>query len=117
MIEHPEAERVDPIAGDVHAVRRDSRERYGARKIKCVLASWRPLWGVVPFSWTVIRGGDGHGEVHEGTAATRGRVVCEIRVLRGGCDPRAGVSQPGGVAHVAPGLARRTGDGRVLAAW
>jgi putative transposase len=43
MIEHPEAERVDPIAGDVHAVRRDSRERYGARKIKCVLASWRPL--------------------------------------------------------------------------
>ena len=48
--------------------------------------------GVVPFSWTVIRGGDGHGEVHEGTAATRGRVVCEIRVLRGGCDPRAGVS-------------------------
>lgn len=73
--------------------------------------------GVVPFSWTVIRGGDGHGEVHEGTAATRGRVVCEIRVLRGGCDPRAGVSQPGGVAHVAPGLARRTGDGRVLAAW
>ena len=29
MIEHPEAERVDPIAGDVHAVRRDSRERYG----------------------------------------------------------------------------------------
>lgn len=74
-------------------------------------------WGVVPFSWTVIRGGDGHGEVHEGTAATRGRVVCEIRGLRGGCDPRAGVSQPGGVAHVAPGLARRTGDGRVLAAW
>lgn len=37
--------------------------------------------------------------------------------LRGGCDPRAGVSQPGGVTHVAPGLARRTGDGRVLAAW
>lgn len=37
MIEHPEAERVDPIAGDVHAVRRDSRERYGARKIKAAL--------------------------------------------------------------------------------
>lgn len=37
MIEHPEAERVDPIAGDVHAVRRDSRERYGARKIKVAL--------------------------------------------------------------------------------
>lgn len=37
MIEHPEAERVDPIAGDVHAVRRDGRERYGARKIKAAL--------------------------------------------------------------------------------
>ncbi|WP_416241034.1 IS3 family transposase [Bifidobacterium pseudocatenulatum] len=37
MIEHPEAERVDPIAGDVHAVWRDSHERYGARKIKAAL--------------------------------------------------------------------------------
>lgn len=37
MIEHPEAERVDPIAGDVHAVRRDSHERYGAGKIKASL--------------------------------------------------------------------------------
>lgn len=37
MIEHPEAERVDPIAGDVHAIWRDSHERYGARKIKTAL--------------------------------------------------------------------------------
>ena len=37
MIEHPEAGRVDPIAGDVHAVRRDGHERYGARKIKAAL--------------------------------------------------------------------------------
>ena len=37
MIEHPETERVDPIAGDVRAVWRDSRERYGARKIKAAL--------------------------------------------------------------------------------
>ncbi|MGJ0786497.1 IS3 family transposase [Bifidobacterium pseudocatenulatum] len=37
MIEHPEAERVDPIAGDVHAIWRDSHERYGARKIKGAL--------------------------------------------------------------------------------
>ncbi len=37
MIEHPEAERVDPIAGDVHAIWRDSHERYGARKIKVAL--------------------------------------------------------------------------------
>lgn len=37
MIEHPEAERVDPIAGDVHAVRCDSHERCGAGKIKAAL--------------------------------------------------------------------------------
>ena len=37
MIEHPEAGRVDPIAGDVHAVRRDSHERCGARRIKAAL--------------------------------------------------------------------------------
>ena len=37
MIGHPEAERVDPIAGDVRAVRRDGHERYGARKIKAAL--------------------------------------------------------------------------------
>ena len=37
MIEHPEAERVDPIAGDVHAVRRDGHERCGAGKIKAAL--------------------------------------------------------------------------------
>ena len=38
MTGHPETERVDPVAGDVRAVRRDSRERYGARKIKAALA-------------------------------------------------------------------------------
>ena len=37
MIEHPEAGRVDPIAGDVHAIWRDGHERYGARKIKAAL--------------------------------------------------------------------------------
>ena len=37
MTGHPEAERADPIAGDVRAVRRDGRERYGARKIKAAL--------------------------------------------------------------------------------
>ena len=37
MIEHPGTEHVDPIAGDVRAVRRDSRERHGARKIKAAL--------------------------------------------------------------------------------
>lgn len=34
MTGHLGTERVDPIAGDVRAVRRDSRGRYGARKIK-----------------------------------------------------------------------------------
>lgn len=37
MTEHPETEHVDPIAGDVRAIRRDSRERYGAGKIKAAL--------------------------------------------------------------------------------
>lgn len=41
---------------------------------------------MVPFSWTVIQGGAHHGEVHEGAAAARGRVVREVRVLRGGRD-------------------------------
>ena len=38
MTGHPETEHVDPIAGDVRAVRRDSRGRYGARKSKAALA-------------------------------------------------------------------------------
>ena len=37
IIGHPRTERADPIAGDVRAVRRDSRECYGARKIKAAL--------------------------------------------------------------------------------
>ena len=37
MTGHPGTERADPVAGDVRAVRRDSRERYGARKIKAAL--------------------------------------------------------------------------------
>ena len=37
MTGRPGTERADPIAGDVRAVRRDGRERYGAGKIKAVL--------------------------------------------------------------------------------
>lgn len=37
MTGHPGTERADPIAGDVRAVRRDGRERYGARKFKAAL--------------------------------------------------------------------------------
>lgn len=53
MIGHPETERVDPIAGDVRAIWRDSRERYGARKIKAALerrgvtASRRRIGGIM----------------------------------------------------------------------
>ena len=53
MAGHPEAERADPIAGDVRAVRRDGRERHGARKIKAALerkgvtASRRRIGGIM----------------------------------------------------------------------
>ena len=47
MIEHPEAGRVDPIAGDVHAVRRDGHERCGAGKIKVCFVKF--LWAVSAF--------------------------------------------------------------------
>ena len=53
MIGHPGTERADPIAGDVRAVRRDSRECYGARKIKAalerrgVIASRRRIGGIM----------------------------------------------------------------------
>ena len=53
MTGHPEAERADPIAGDVRAVRRDGRERHGARKIKAALerkgvtASRRRIGGIM----------------------------------------------------------------------
>ena len=64
MTEHPEAERVDPIAGDVRAVRRDSHERCGAGKIKAALerrgvtASGRRVGNImrvcfVKFLWAV----------------------------------------------------------------
>ena len=41
------------------------------------------------------------GEVFEGAAQARGGVVRAVRAQRGGRDPGAGVSQQGGVAHVA----------------
>ena len=53
MAGHPGTERADPIAGDVRAVRRDGRERYGARKIKAALerrgvtASRRRIGGIM----------------------------------------------------------------------
>lgn len=53
MTGHPETERVDPIAGDVRAIWRDSRERHGARKIKAALerkgvtASRRRIGGIM----------------------------------------------------------------------
>ena len=75
-----------------------------------------------------FRGGDGmldslsgrsrhHGEVFEGTAQARGGVVRAVRAQRGGRDPGAGVSQQGGVAHVASRLAGGTAHGDPLQSW
>ena len=53
MTGHPKTEHVDPTAGDVRTVWRDSRERYGARKIKAALerrgvtASGRRIGGIM----------------------------------------------------------------------
>ena len=53
IIGHPRTEHADPIVGDVRAVRRDSRECYGARKIKAalermgVIASGRRIGGIM----------------------------------------------------------------------
>lgn len=53
MTGHPGTEHVDPTASDVRAVRRDSRGRHGARKIKAVLermdviASGRRIGGIM----------------------------------------------------------------------
>ena len=53
MTGRPGTERVDPIAGDVCAIWRDNRERYGARKIKAALerrgvtASRRRIGGIM----------------------------------------------------------------------
>ena len=53
MIGRPGTERADPVTDDVRAVRRDSRERYGARKIKAALerrgvtASRRRIGGIM----------------------------------------------------------------------
>ena len=47
------AERVDPVAGDVRAVRRDSRGRYGARKIKAASLSSAKTVPHVPDSMVV----------------------------------------------------------------
>ena len=53
MTGHPGTERADPVAGDVRAVWRDSRGRYGARKIKAALekrgvtASGRRIGGIM----------------------------------------------------------------------
>ena len=53
MTGHPGTERADPIAGDVRAVWRDGRERYGAGKIKAALerrgvtASRRRIGGIM----------------------------------------------------------------------
>ena len=57
------------------------------------------------------------GEVFEGAAQACGGVVRAVRAQRGGRDPGAGVSQQGGVAHVASRLAGGTAHGDPLQSW
>lgn len=85
MTGHPGTEHVDPIAGDVRAVRRDSRGRHGARKIKATLerrsvtASGRRIGGIMRGRgmWARTRA-DGPNRTGRGTTRTGSR-TCRTR--------------------------------------
>ena len=80
MTGHPETEHVDPIAGDVRAVRRDSRERHGARKIKATLerkgvtASRKRIGGIMREQgmWARTRADDSNRMVFSGMVPSPG---------------------------------------------
>ena len=80
MTGHPGTERADPIAGDVRAVRRDGRERYGARKIKAALerrgvtASRRRIGGIMREQGMTGAYARGRSEPH-GTRADEARLA------------------------------------------
>ena len=134
MIEHPEAGRVDPIAGDVRAVRRDGRERHDARKIKAALerkgvtASRRRIGDIMREQGMTGAYARGRSEPHRTRAdeaglanlpdprvrrlrpahASGGRPdVCEGRERMG---VRVSAGRPGGQGHRRP--FRRTDPGR-----
>ena len=80
MTGHPGTERADPIAGDVRAVRRDGRERHGARKIKAALerrgvtASRRRIGGIMREQGMTGAYARGRSEPH-GTRADEARLA------------------------------------------
>nr|WP_236838260.1 IS3 family transposase [Bifidobacterium adolescentis] len=134
MAGHPGTERADPIAGDVRAVRRDGRERHGARKIKAALerrgvtASRRRIGGIMREQGMTGAYARGRSEPHRTRAdeaglanlpdprvrrlrpahASGGRPdVCEGRERMG---VRVSAGRPGGQGHRRP--FRRAGPGR-----
>ncbi|KAB5755002.1 transposase [Bifidobacterium adolescentis] len=134
MTGHPGTERADPIAGDVRAVRRDGRERYGARKIKAALerrgvtASRRRIGGIMREQGMTGAYARGRSEPHRTRAdeaglanlpdprvrrlrpahASGGRPdVCEGRERMG---VRVSAGRPGGQGHRRP--FRRADPGR-----
>ena len=80
MTGRPGTERADPIAGDVRAVRRDGRERYGAGKIKAALerrgvtASRRRIGGIMREQGMTGAYARGRSEPH-GTRADEARLA------------------------------------------
>ena len=134
MTGHPGTERADPIAGDVRAVRRDGRERYGARKIKAALerrgvtASRRRIGGIMREQGMTGAYARGRSEPHRTRAdeaglanlpdprvrrlrpthASGGRSCLCPRRRRPGVRVSAG--RPGGQGHRRP--FRRTDPGR-----
>ena len=98
MTGHPGTERADPIAGDVRAVRRDGRERYGARKIKAALerkgvtASRRRIGNIMREQGMTGAYARGRSEPH-GTRADEARLA---NLLDRGSDGYAPHTHPAG---------------------
>ena len=98
MTGHPGTERADPIAGDVRAVRRDGRERYGAGKIKAALerkgvtASRRRIGNIMREQGMTSAYARGRSEPH-GTRADEARLA---NLLDRGFDGYAPHTRPAG---------------------
>ena len=98
MTGHPGTERADPIAGDVRAVRRDGRERHGARKIKAALerkgvtASRRRIGNIMREQGMTGAYARGRSEPH-GTRADEARLA---NLLDRGSDGYAPHTHPAG---------------------
>ena len=106
MTGHPGTERADPIAGDVRAVRRDGRERHGARKIKAALerkgvtASRRRIGNIMREQGMTSAYARGRSEPH-GTRADEARLA---NLLDRGFDGYAPHTRPAGdLAYVRVG--------------